>query len=161
MIFTFWCLWVLFGSEDRRASNVTFTVATSADLLETAATLKFLRSASIYQPRSNRHYLRFRTCLWNCHETINYFEVYCKPDARLNICLESIANFSKRDVLFIDVVVEHEGVQRLIFLFADCWFLCSVFKLEGSRGWISLLEFCVAVRSRLWCVLISALPLCR
>ena len=83
---------------------------------------------------------------------MNYFEVYCKPAAKLNVCLESIANFLKRDVLFIDVVVEHEGVQRLIFLFADCWFLCSSYVLRGPEVDFSFLEFCVAVRSRLSCV---------
>ena len=101
--------------------------------LQTAATLKFLRSASIYQPRSTRHHLRFRTCLWNCDETINYFEVYCKPAAKLKVCLESIANSLKHDVLFFDVVVEHEGVQRLIFLIADCWFLCSSYVWRGPE----------------------------
>ena len=152
MIFTFWCLWVLEISETRRRSNVTFTVATSADLVETAATLKILSSASIYQPQFTHRHLRFRTCLWNCDETIDYFGACCFPAATLDICLVSIAIFSKRDVLLLDVVVQHAGVQRLIYLIADCWFLCSSHVWRGSRGWILFLNFCVAVRSRLSCV---------
>ena len=49
----------------------------------------------------------------------------CFPAATLDICLVSIAVFWKRDVLLLDVVVQHAGVQRLIYLIADCRFLCS------------------------------------
>ena len=133
MIFIFWCLWVLEISEDRRRSNALFLRRPYTDPSHSAAILKLLISASIYQPQFNPWHQRFRTCLWNCDETTDYFGVCCFPAATLNVCLESIANFSKRDVLFLDVVVEHAGVQRLIYLTAECWFLCSSYVWRGPE----------------------------
>ena len=46
--------------------------------LQIAAILKIMISAYIYQPQFSSGHLRFRTCLWNCDGTINYFQVYCK-----------------------------------------------------------------------------------
>ena len=161
MIFIFLCLWVVEISEDRRRSNVTFSLRRSADPPLPAAILKITISASIYQPHSTARYFRFRTCLWNCDETINYFEVCCFPAATLNVCLESIASFSKHDVLFLDVVVEHAGVQRLIYLTAECWFLCSSYVWRGPEVEFLFQNFVFPWDQGCRVFIISALSLCR
>ena len=129
--------------------------------LKPAAILKIMISASIYQPHSTPRYFRFRTCLWNCDETINYFEVYCFPAATLDICLESIASFSKHDVLFLDVLVEHAGVQTLIYLTAECWFLCSSFLWRGPEVEFLFRNFVLPWDQGCRVFIISALSLCR
>ena len=65
---------------------------------------------------------------------INYFEVYCKPAAKLTDCLESIASYSKHDVLFLDVVVEHCRGPEVDLSYCRVLVLVFVFFVEGSRG---------------------------
>ena len=182
MIFTLWSFWVLVIMKNRHRFDACPLARRCSTPSKPAAKLKIILLASIYQPQLIIGFLRFRTCLWTCGQTIEFFKVYCKTATKLNVFLERVGclddarwcfccllRFTSKgpevDFFFCRVLwrvfVSRLGwIQRLVFLFRIlCCRKIEVVVCRSSRHCLFVTRIVVLAAAAVRCRILGALLL--